>query len=54
MDQSAHLMQIQSAIGWTVATRTMTTRELRRVAYGLGRDPVQYALHSGRIGVPLS
>ena len=49
LDGSAPVMQIQSATGWTVATRTMATKALRRMVGSLGRDPVQYALHSGRI-----
>ena len=50
LDGSAPLMQIQSATGCTVATRTMATKALRRMVGSLGRDPAQYALHSGRIG----
>ena len=43
-------MQLQSAAGWTVATRKMAMKALRRMVGSLGRDLVQYALHSGRIG----
>ena len=50
LDGSAPLMQIQSAIGWTVATCTIATKVLRRMVGSLGRDPIQYALHCGRIG----
>ena len=49
LDDTIPLMQIQTATGWTVATRTMATKSLRRVVGSLGRDPVQYALYSGRI-----
>ena len=52
LDGSALLMQIQPANGWTVATRTMATQAMRWMVLigSLGRNPVQYALHSGRIG----
>ena len=50
LDESAPLMQTRSATGWTMATRTMATKALRRMVGSLRRDPVQCALHSGRIG----
>ena len=40
LDGSAPLTQIQSATGWTVATRTISTKALRRMVDSLGRDPV--------------
>ena len=54
LDGSAHLMQIQSAIGWTMATRTIAAKALNREVGSWCKDPTQYALHSGRIGVTLS
>ena len=50
LDGSAPLMQFRTATGWKVVTRTIATKALRRMVRSLGRDPVQYALHSGRIG----
>ena len=47
---SAPLMQTRTANGWKVITRTVATKALRRMVSSLGRDPMQYALHSGRIG----
>ena len=49
LDGSAPLMQLQSATESTVATRTMATKSSRRLVGSLGRDAVQYVLHSGRI-----
>ena len=47
---SAPLMQTRTANGWKVSTRTVATKALRRMVSSQGRDPMQYALHSGRIG----
>ena len=47
---STPLMQTRTANGWKVITRTVATKALRRMVSSLGRDPMQYALHSGRIG----
>lgn len=47
---SAPLMQARTATGWKVVTRAVATKALRRIVSSLGRDPAQYALHSGRIG----
>ena len=47
---SAPLMQTRTATGWKVTTRTVATKALRWMVGSLGRDPTQYALHSGRIG----
>ena len=50
LSRSAPLMQTRTATGWKVITRTVATKALRRMLSSLGRDPTQYALHSGRIG----
>lgn len=47
---SAPLMQTRTASGWKVISRAVATKALRRMVSSLGRDPAQYALHSGRIG----
>ena len=50
LSRSAPLMQTRTATGWKVITRTVATKALRRMLSSLGRDPTQYALHSGRVG----
>ena len=47
---SAPLMQTWSTRGWRVITRNDATMTLRQLATCAGKDPMQYALHSGRIG----
>ena len=47
---SAPVMQTRTANGWKLITRTLAAKALRRMVSSLGRDPMQYALHSGRIG----
>ena len=49
LDGSPPLTQIQSATRWTMDMRTIAMKALRRIVGSLGRVPVQYALHSGRI-----
>ncbi|CAN0030564.1 unnamed protein product [Ascophyllum nodosum] len=43
-------MQTYSVAGWRVVDRSEVTHALRMIADGRGRDHLQYALHSGRIG----
>ena len=50
LEGSAPLMQIEPATGWTADTPTVATKASRQMVGSLDRDPVQYALHSGRIG----
>ena len=47
---SAPLTQTHTVNGWKFITRTVATKALRRMVSSLGRDRMQYALHSGRIG----
>ena len=49
LDGAAPLMQTYSVAGWRVTNRREATHDLCMVV-GVGRDPLQYALHSGRIG----
>ena len=44
------LMQSCTTSGWKVITRSEATRALRLLVSCVGREPSQYALHSGRIG----
>ena len=50
LDGAAPLMQTYSVAGWRVINRRETTHALRMIVAGAGRDPLQCALHSGRIG----
>ena len=50
MDGSAPLMQTVGGAGWKVVSRAEATKALRLLVSTSGRDPRQYALHSGRIG----
>ena len=43
-------MQTYSVAGWRVITRREAIHALRMVVGGVGRDLLQHALHSGRIG----
>ena len=43
-------MQTYSVAGWRVINRREATHALRVIVGGVGRDPLQYAVHSGRIG----
>ena len=43
-------MQTYSVAGWRVINRREATHALRVIVGGVGRDPLPYALHSGRIG----
>ena len=43
-------MQTYSVAGWRVINRREATHALRVIVGGVGRDPLQYVLHSGRIG----
>lgn len=47
--ETAPLMQTQSKQGWKVVSRAEVTMALRLIVNATGRDPKQYALHSGRI-----
>ena len=49
LDGAAPLMQMYSVAGWRVINRREATHALRVVG-GVVRDPLKYALHSGRIG----
>ena len=50
LDMTAPLMQSCTTSGWKVITRSEATRALRLLVSCVGREPSQYALHSGRIG----
>ena len=50
LEGAAPLMQTYSVAGWRVNNRREATHALRMIEGGVGRDPLQYALHSGRIG----
>ena len=50
LDGAAPLMQMYSVAGWRVINRREATHALRMIVGGVGRDPLQYALHTGRIG----
>ena len=50
LDEEAPLMQTYSVAGWRVINRRETTYALRVIVGGVGRDNLQYALNSGRIG----
>ena len=50
LDGAAPLMQTYSVVGWRVINRRETTHALRVIVAGVGRNPLRYALHSGRIG----
>ena len=44
------LMTRRTASGWKVITRTEAVVALRMIAASAGKNPAQFALHSGRIG----
>ena len=46
----APLMPRRTASGWKVKTRTEAVVALRMMAASAGKNPAQFALHSGRIG----
>ena len=46
----AHLTTRCTASGWKVITRTEAVVALRMMAASAGKNPAQFALHSGRIG----
>ena len=46
----APLMTRRTASGWKVITRTEAVVALRMMAASAGKNPAQFALHSGRIG----
>ena len=50
LDGAAPLMPTYSVAGWRVINRREATHALRVIVGGVGMDPLQYALHSGRIG----
>ena len=50
LDGAARLIQTYSVEGWRVINRREAPHALRMIVGGVGRDPLQYALHSGRIG----
>ena len=50
LDKAAPLMQTYSVAGWWAINRREATHALRVILGGVGMDPLQYALHSGRIG----
>ena len=50
LDGAAPLMQTYSVAGWRVINRREATHALRVIVGGVEMDPLQYALHSGRIG----
>ena len=50
LDITAPMMQSCTTSGWKVITRSEATRALRLLVSCVGREPSQYALHSGRIG----
>ena len=50
LDEAAPLMQTYSVAGWRVINRREATHALSVIVGGVGRDPLQYALYSGRIG----
>ena len=50
LEGAAPLMQTYSVAGWRVMNRMEATHALRMIVGGGGRDPLQYASYSGRIG----
>ena len=50
LGMQAPLMQTVGQSGGKVVSRTEATRALRMLVSSTGRDPMEYALHSGRIG----
>ena len=50
LDGAAPLMQTYSVARWWVINRREAIHALRMIVGGVGRNPLQYALHSGRIG----
>ena len=50
LEGAASLMQTYSVVGWRIISRREATHALRMIVGGVGRDPLQYALHSGRVG----
>ena len=50
LEGAAPLMQTYSVAEWRVINRREATHALRMIVGGAGRDPLQYALHSERIG----
>ena len=49
LDGAAPLMSIYYIAGWRVINRREATHALRVIVGGVGRDPLQYELHSGKI-----
>ena len=50
LDGAAPLMQTYSVAGWRVINQREATHALRVTVGGVGMVPLQYTLHSGRIG----
>ena len=50
LDGAAPLMPTYYVAGWRVINRREATHALRVIVRGVGRDSLQYELHSGRIG----
>ena len=50
LDGAAPLMQTSSVAGWRVINRREATHALRMIVGYVERGPLQYALHSERIG----
>ena len=50
LDGAEPLMQTYSVAGWRITNRREATHALHVIVGGVRRDPLQYALHSGRIG----
>ena len=50
LEGAAPLMQTYFVAGCRVINRREVTHALRAIVGGVGRDPLQHALHSGRIG----
>ena len=50
LDGAAPLMQTYSIAVWRIINRREATHALQMILGGVGRDPLQYALYSGRIG----
>ena len=49
LDGAAPLMPMYYIAGWRVINRREATHALRVIVGGVGRDPLQYELHSGMI-----
>lgn len=50
LPRGAPLMTRRTSAGWKVVTRAEAVVALRMMVACTGRDPAQFALHSGRIG----